>query len=327
MTSATTTDSSQPFAKGSISISLYIHGLAAREAAAFLVDQAVVAEEAGFDGVTVSEHHAGVFEYVPQPLLAISWMLGATRRIWGAPCPMQLSIRKPMLVAEELAWLAARFPGRVGAGFGPGTPTTPHDYIIGQIGFDERRKIFNQHLPVVADALRGRAPEPLDKDPAIRLCAEHPVPCLSTVGGPLGARRAAKAGVGMVPSSPETAETVRGYVREYKQAGGNGTIMLNRRAWFGPPDPGRMAAINARQKMRAGAEHYTDAPKPDFISSEDPDAMAKELVDIVIASDANALNIKFTSPDSMPAERLKQIEAFGRNVAPLFKKRMAQALG
>ena len=100
-------DPARPFGNGSISASLYIHGLPASQGAAFLVRQAQIAEDAGFDGVTISEHHAGLFEYVPVPLMGVSWILAATRRIWAGPCPLSTGTPMPLVAA-------ARTPG---AGF------------------------------------------------------------------------------------------------------------------------------------------------------------------------------------------------------------------
>src|SRR5580704_5435005 len=42
-------------------------------------------------------------------------------RGWAAPCPLLLPLRPAALVAEEVAWLAARHPGRVGVGLAAGS--------------------------------------------------------------------------------------------------------------------------------------------------------------------------------------------------------------
>jgi alkanesulfonate monooxygenase SsuD/methylene tetrahydromethanopterin reductase-like flavin-dependent oxidoreductase (luciferase family) len=105
---------------GSIGIGLYLLDLPVTEAVGQLVSQAVLAEELGFDSATVSEHHGGFAGYLPNPLLAASWILGSTQRIWSGPNPLLLPLRDVAAVAEDLAWLAARFPGRVAAGLAAG---------------------------------------------------------------------------------------------------------------------------------------------------------------------------------------------------------------
>jgi alkanesulfonate monooxygenase SsuD/methylene tetrahydromethanopterin reductase-like flavin-dependent oxidoreductase (luciferase family) len=288
------------------------------------VEQSQIAEDAGFDGVTISEHHAGLFEYVPNPLMAATWILGATRRIWAAPCPLLLAIRSPLLVAEDLAWLAAKFPGRVGAGFGPGSPTTPDDFAIGGIAVDQRRRLFGEKLQTVVRALRGDAPAPLDKDPAVAACKASPVPCMSTVGGPLGARRAARLGIGLVPTSSMATGQVMGFAREFRNAGGRAPIMLNRRAWLGAPDAERIRSFVAHVGTRVVAP--PERPwRPDYISSEDPAVVAQQLADVVTQAGANAVNLKFFYPTLAPAELRTQLAKFGREVVPRLKKRLATA--
>ena len=64
--------------KGSISLRLYPHvGLSAPEMVRELRHQAVLATEAGFDGVMTSEHHGGFAGYMPNPLQAAGWLLEA----------------------------------------------------------------------------------------------------------------------------------------------------------------------------------------------------------------------------------------------------------
>ncbi len=86
-----------------------------------MIGQAALAAEAGFDGVMTSEHHGGFAGYIPNPLQAAGWLLEAMAAGWAAPCPMLLPLRPPALVAEEVAWLAARHPGRVGLGLAAGS--------------------------------------------------------------------------------------------------------------------------------------------------------------------------------------------------------------
>ena len=105
------------FTPGSVSLRLYPHlELAAPEIVEELRAQAVLAAEHGFAGVMTSEHHGGFGGYLPNPLQLAGWLLEAMPRGWAAPCPLLLPLRPAALVAEETAWLAARFPDRVGLG-------------------------------------------------------------------------------------------------------------------------------------------------------------------------------------------------------------------
>ena len=75
-----------------------------------------------------SEHHAGFHGYLPNPLQAAGLCLESMAHGWAAPAPLLLPLRPPALVAEEVAWLAARFPGRVGLGVASGA--LPADFEV-----------------------------------------------------------------------------------------------------------------------------------------------------------------------------------------------------
>ncbi len=61
-----------------------------------------------------SEHHGGFAGYLPNPLQMTSFILEAHPTGWAAACPLLLPLRPIAQLAEEVAWLAARHPGRVG---------------------------------------------------------------------------------------------------------------------------------------------------------------------------------------------------------------------
>ena len=58
---------------------------------------------------------------MPNPLGLAGWLLDAMPRGYAAACPLLLPLRPTALVAEEVAWLAARSPERVAVGFAAGT--------------------------------------------------------------------------------------------------------------------------------------------------------------------------------------------------------------
>src|SRR5438034_9169828 len=143
-----------PFAPGSVSLRLYPHNeLSAVAIVDELRSQAALAVEHGFDGVMTSEHHGGFGGYLPNPLQLAGWLLGAMSRGWAAPCPLLLPLRPAALVAEETAWLAARFPERVGLGVAAGALAV--DFEIMGVSTDGLAVRFASGLQLVADALRG----------------------------------------------------------------------------------------------------------------------------------------------------------------------------
>src|SRR5439155_6301414 len=127
--------------------------------------QASLAVQHGFDGVMTSEHHGGFHGYLPNPLQAAGWCLEAMPHGWAAPCPLLLPLRPPALVAEEIAWLAARFPGRVGLGVAAGA--LPIDFEVMDASMDGLTARFARGLELVARLLRGEDRGPLAADAAV----------------------------------------------------------------------------------------------------------------------------------------------------------------
>ena len=157
-----------PFAPGSISFRLYPHNdLDAPSIVAELTGQAALAAQHGFDGVMTAEHHGGFAGYLPNPLQVAGWCLETMSTGWAAPCPLLLPLRPPAMVAEEIAWLAARFPGRVGLGVASGA--LPADFEIMDTDMDDLATRFSAALEVVAgNAERprpGRARRPIPRSP------------------------------------------------------------------------------------------------------------------------------------------------------------------
>ena len=74
-----------------------------------LFEQADLAWQAGFHGVTLAEHHAGFPSYLPTPLQVVGWLLEGFPSGWAAAFPLLLPLRPIEVWIEELAWLVARF--------------------------------------------------------------------------------------------------------------------------------------------------------------------------------------------------------------------------
>src|SRR5207248_7780092 len=133
-----------PFERHSVSMRMYPHALPASGIIDELRTQAALAVASGFDGVMVSEHHGGFAGYLPNPLQQAGWALEAMPHGWAAACPLLLPLRPAALVAEEVAWLAARFPGRVGLGVAAAALAI--DFGVTDMSIDERAARFARRL-------------------------------------------------------------------------------------------------------------------------------------------------------------------------------------
>jgi alkanesulfonate monooxygenase SsuD/methylene tetrahydromethanopterin reductase-like flavin-dependent oxidoreductase (luciferase family) len=250
--------------------------------------------------VTVSEHHAGFPTYLPNPLLTLGWLLERLERAWVAACPMLLSARPAVHVCEDLAWLAACYPGRIGAAFVPGY--VERDFAAAGHGFAERRARHWRDLPVVVAALRGQPPPALAGDRALASCALHPVPVLSTAEGPLGAARAAAAGSGILLGAYNSTSRARSLFDAYTAAGGEGPRVLIRRAHVGPLSAEARAGL-VRLYASAGASDEG------ALIAGDASIVAAGIVSQYAASGATALNLRVNVLGISPEDTRRQIQA------------------
>lgn len=304
-----------PLADGSISLRLYPHDLPPVQLVAEVGAQAALAEQAGFDGVMLSEHHGGFPNYLPNPLLASTWALEATESIWAAACPQLLALRPLTQVVEDIAWTAARFPGRVGAGFAAGA--LPLDFEMAGVPFEEMNPRFIDALPRVAAALRGDAESPLADDPGVAALRAAPVPVVSAAQSLTAARRAAAARIGLLFDSIISLERATEVAAAHRAAGGEGARVMLRRVWIG--DAPQTAVATQMDRFRAAApdrakQHW--APDGGLVAGTDPAEVAERLDAQIRATGCTAINIRVFHAGVSPADVRSQIERIGADVLP-----------
>ncbi len=314
-TPVTATHPGDPLAPGSVSIRLYPHNeLAAHDVVAELCAQASLALRVGFDGVMTSEHHGGFAGYLPNPLQMASFILEENPTGWAAACPLLLPLRPTALVAEEVAWLHARHPGRVGLGVAAGA--LPLDFEVMGVPASTAVSVFKAELPRIVDMLRGRDLGQLAGEPALRACADRPVRVLSAAVSVAAARRAARCGAGILMEGMSPVERLAAVSAGYGEAGGTASRVLIRRVWLGDP---RSDLIGRQRQVYDGFTGATTAFGEDqTVSTGDPHRMVERLVDIVRRSGADSLNLRVHLPGMSSGSVRDQIGRLGAEVvAPL----------
>ena len=316
-----TTTAGSPFARGSISIRLYPHNdLDAGDVVGELCQQAALALELGFDGVMTSEHHGGFPGYLPNPLQVTAFILDDTPSGWAAPCPLLLPLRPTAMLAEEVAWLAARHPGRVGLGVAAGA--LPLDFTAMGLHVEDAVASFKAELPRVVDMLRGCDLHGLDGDRALQRCADHPVPVLSAAVSTAAARRAARGDAGILLEGMSAVGQLAATCAAFDDAGGTGSKMLIRRVWIGEP----LTDLIARQRDVYASVGSGTTPRRPFaddqtVISPDPDEIVERLADIMDATGADALNLRVHLPGIPPGSIRDQIVRLANDVVPALRAR------
>lgn len=145
------------------------HGTALRDA----VEYAVAAEQAGFDGVWLAEHHFLTYGACPSAVALAAHILGRTRRITVGTAAAILPARHPVALAEETALLAAVSGDRFELGVGRGGPWV--DLEVFGTGLSRYTDGFAEDLDLLLEWLSG-APTVGGDGPAHRFRPVQVVP-------------------------------------------------------------------------------------------------------------------------------------------------------
>lgn len=311
---------SAPFAPGSVSIGLHTRpGTTAVDQVAELLRAARAVDAAGFDGVTFSEHHAGFPGYLPQPLLATCWVLGECSSVWAGPAPVLLGLRSAPLLAEELAWLGARFQGRLGVAVAPGYART--DFEAVGATYDDRLERFPDQLDGLLEALAGRGP--LARDPAIAAGSVPRAAVLTATNSVAAARRAARLGTGMIFPGGEPPARLARLGAEYQHSGGMGPTVAIVVTWLAV-DANSTAATDADYRVAAavGMRQRAGFAQPAFTG--DGPAVAALLAEFVESARVSAINVRFRRDDVSADAVLTQIEEFAVDVLPTLRSALSR---
>jgi alkanesulfonate monooxygenase SsuD/methylene tetrahydromethanopterin reductase-like flavin-dependent oxidoreductase (luciferase family) len=118
-----------------------------------LLDEIVLAEELGYDGFFLAEHHFSDYGVVPSPAVLLGAAAARTDRIGLGVAVSVLPFHDPLLAAEEYAMLDQLSGGRVMLGVGSGY--LAHEFAGFGIGPWEKRARFDEALQVMTTAWRG----------------------------------------------------------------------------------------------------------------------------------------------------------------------------
>lgn len=301
----------RPFARGSVSIRLYPHNELEPEAIVNeLCEQARLALRHGFDGAMTSEHHGGFGGYMAQPLQMATFVLEESTTGWAAASPLLLPLRATALVAEEVAWLNARHPGRVGLGVAAGALAL--DFDIARLDRADALRAFKVELPRLVTMLRGEDLGELAGDPALEACRSNPVPVLSAAVSVAAAKRAALCGAGILMEGMSSADRLTTLTEAFDRAGGRGSKVLIRRVWLGE------VQTDLVRRQRAVYDSYSNATNrfgdDQTIASSEPAEVVARLCQLIAATKTDALNLRVHLPGMPPEAIREQIEALGTEV-------------
>ena len=182
------------------------------------LEMAAWADKTGLDMVVLSEHHTSEDGYLPSPLVMAAAIAAKTERIPINISALLVALHNPIKLAEDIAVADVISNGRVS--FVAGIGYRPVEYEALGIDWAGRGKRMDECLEIMLKAWAG---EPFEWEGGTFQVTPRPVqrphPMMFIGGaGPRAARRAAKFGVGMFPSSADP-ELVEMYEAECAKLG------------------------------------------------------------------------------------------------------------
>ena len=165
------------------------------------------ADERGFAGVVLSEHHAADDGFMSAPLVVAAGVLGASRNLFCSVSALLLPLHDPIRVAEDVAALDLMAPGRVNVVIGIGY----RDEEFAMFGRDRTRRgrAVDEGLKALLAAWSGEPFESQGRPVRVTPLPASPPQSLLAVGGSVeaSARRAARHHLPFVPAigDPELA--------------------------------------------------------------------------------------------------------------------------
>jgi alkanesulfonate monooxygenase SsuD/methylene tetrahydromethanopterin reductase-like flavin-dependent oxidoreductase (luciferase family) len=122
---------------------------AAQRSMEMALEQYQLADELGFDWVTLAEHHFGPLSLTPNPMVMAGAVTQRVRRAKIALLGATIPILNPVRVAEEFAMLDTLTGGRVVAGMLRGTA---NEYVTYDINPAESRGRFEEAMELIIRA-------------------------------------------------------------------------------------------------------------------------------------------------------------------------------
>ena len=117
-----------------------------------LVEQAVYAETAGFDGIWLTEHNFTGESVYCDPIPFASVVAARTSRIRIGFAVIQLALRHPIRLATQLALLDNLCDGRLDVGVGHGTNYNEYEFVGYGLRSDDSRERMEETLEVLLRA-------------------------------------------------------------------------------------------------------------------------------------------------------------------------------
>ncbi|MEA2279104.1 MAG: hypothetical protein QOC78_4064 [Solirubrobacteraceae bacterium] len=120
-----------------------------------LTEQALLAEELGYDHVWLVEHHFNNYNLMPDPLQFATRLFERTERIGVGVAVFILPNHHPLQLAGRLSQIDVMYPGRFETAVGRGSSLFEARKLGNAMDVEDSRAYFYEHLEIMTTGLKG----------------------------------------------------------------------------------------------------------------------------------------------------------------------------
>jgi alkanesulfonate monooxygenase SsuD/methylene tetrahydromethanopterin reductase-like flavin-dependent oxidoreductase (luciferase family) len=241
------------------------------------LDMAEWADRLGCVNITLSEHHGSADGYLPSPLPMLAAMAARTTNVGFMIAALIVPFHDPLRLAEDLVVLDHLTRGRVDAILAGGY--VREEFEMFGVPSNERGKRVREAIATLQAAFTGEPFEYRGRTVQVTPPPYRPGgPGLSLGGSSeAAARRAARLGVGFLPSLPEVWDFYRDEVQQLGGADPGPSIIGKNRTIALAEDPERgwkeMAPFFLHENNAYGAWQAQDDVGSPYVTVDDPEEL------------------------------------------------------
>ena len=250
-----------------------------------VIEEAKLAEQAGFDSCFFGEHHQDKDGFLPSPLIVCTAVAASTTKLRVGTSVILLPLHHPVRLAEDVVTLDIISKGRVTVGVGLGYQQADFDAF--GVNMADRVNLFEEKVEIIRRCWSGEEfsfngkhhkidnltvrPDPIQKpNPPLWIGASAPV----------SARRAAHIADGIVTTPSTTLDNTASLIDHYNKAavavGKTPTPIIMRDAWVANSRK-EAEEVYGPEVMQA-YKYYWQNGLPEFLSIKNESELTLERV-------------------------------------------------
>jgi len=250
-----------------------------------VIEEAQLAEQAGFDSCFFGEHHQDKDGFLPSPLIVCTAVAAATTTLRVGTSVILLPLHHPVRLAEDVVTLDIISKGRVTVGVGLGYQDA--DFRAFGVKMSDRVQLFEEKVQILKECWSGQEFSYSGKHHQIENLTVRPdtvqqphPPIWIGASAPVSARRAANIGDAIVTTPSTTLENTVRLIDQYKAAaeaaGKTPAPVIMRDAWVAGSR--KEAEEVYGPEVMAAYQYYWQNGLPEFLAIKEESELTLDRV-------------------------------------------------